>query len=198
VFYDSGVNFLAHVYFARGDSARIAGQLLGDFVRGSQLDHYPASIAAAIRAHRAIDSYTDRHELSRQARELFEPPLRRYAGIVVDVVYDHFLALDWDDYCEVNLVEYAQQVDAALIKHRDVLPDPLRRFAAFMQRESLLAGNVNRSQIDVTLERIATRSPRMAPLATAPAHLWQHEERLRDLFRDFFPQLQIHVDAHHG
>jgi acyl carrier protein phosphodiesterase len=192
------VNFLAHVYFAKGDSSRIAGQLLGDFVRGPRLDQYPADIAAAIRAHRAIDSYTDRHDLSRQARDLFEPPLRRYAGIVVDVVYDHFLALDWDDYCETNLLEYTQQVDAALIEHRDVLPEPLRRFAAFMQRESLLAGNVNRSQIDLTLERIAMRSPRMAPLATAPDHLWQHEEPLRELFRAFFPQLQQHVEAHHG
>ncbi len=198
MFYDSGVNFLAHVYFAKGDSARIAGQLLGDFVRGPRLEQFPAEIATAIRTHRAIDSYTDRHALNREARDLFEPPLRRYAGIVVDVVYDHFLALGWADYCETSLDDYAEQVDAALIEHSAVLPEPLRRFAAFMQRESLLPGNLNRAQIDLTLERIATRSPRMKPLASAPAVLWQHEERLHDLFREFFPQLQNHVESLNG
>lgn len=198
VFYDSGVNFLAHVYFAKGDSARIAGQLLGDFVRGSHLDQFPPAIAAAIREHRAIDSYTDRHETNRRARELFEPPLRRYAGIVVDVAYDHFLALHWDDYCETNLHDYARLVDRALLEHDAVLPEPLRRFAVFMKRESLLPGNVNRDQIDLTLQRIASRRDRMAPLALAPAQLWRHEQQLRELFRDFFPQLQAYVEGRYG
>lgn len=190
MFYDSGVNFLAHVYFADGYSPHIVGQLLGDFVRGRSLEQFPADVAQAIRTHRAIDSYTDKHPLSRQARNLFEPPVRRYAGIVVDVIYDHFLARQWDQYCDIGLSEYAALVHAALAEHADILPDGARRFAAFMLTDELLAGNLHRHRIDLTLQRIAARRPGLAPLAEASAPMWRHEDQLQQIFNQFFPQLR--------
>jgi len=196
--YDNAVNFLAHVYFADSSEDGIVGQVLGDFVRGSDLGAYPAEIAAAIRLHREIDSYSDQHALTRTAKRRFVSPYRRFAGIIVDVVFDHFLARNWSHYSDVSLPEYAQRVDVALQRHIDLLPAPLKRFTRYMREVDMLTSNLHRQHIDDPLRRIARRSPRLTALADAPDVLWQQESGLRQDFDAFFPELIDHVANWHG
>ncbi len=172
----------------------MVGQLCGDFVRGSSLTQFPDAIQHGIRLHRAIDSYTDKHPLNRQARDLFTDPHRRFAGIVTDVAYDHFLAIRWSDYCEMPLVDYAVQVSDALQVYRDVLPDNLKRFAPYLESEQILQRNIDKAHIDLTLDRISQRRKSMQPLSTAAPKLWANEAQLSRLFDAFFPQLIDHVD----
>jgi len=187
------VNFLAHVYFADADPESIVGQLCGDFFRGSDLSRFSMPVQRAIRLHRSIDTYTDQHPLNLVARDLFKRPHRRFAGIIVDVIYDHFLALDWDRYCDLPLQEYTALVHRALVDHRDSLPVGLQRLAPFLQQHQLLLRNTQKSQIDLTLRRLSERRKAMQPLATAPDVLWQHEHALREIFDEFFPLLIQHV-----
>jgi len=194
LFYHTGVNLLAHVFFANAEPAAIVGQLCGDFVRGSRLDQFPAPIQAAIRAHRAIDSFTDSHPLNRQARALFAAPHRRFAGIIIDVAYDHFLAKDWHSYCDIALPDYAKLVSEALELHHSVLPQNLQRFAPYLRSEKILQNNIHKKHIELTLTRISNRRESMAPLATAGGPLWSNEISLRQIFDEFFPLLIKYVD----
>ena len=187
------MNFLAHVFLANGDPDAIVGQLCGDFVRGSQLHGYPQAIVHGIHVHRAVDSFTDQHPLNRQARGLFESPYRRFAGIICDVVYDHFLALDWDQHCDMPLPEYAALVDESLLRQSHVLPQRLVNFMPYLRSEKILQSNSDPSHIDLTLERIAGRRKSMAPLASASTVLWQHRDPLHEIFRQFFPELIQHT-----
>ena len=183
------MNLLAHAFLAHGDTDRIVGQLCGDFVRGSNLSEFPEAIQAGIRCHRAIDTYTDQHELNLQARNLFEAPYRRFAGIVVDVIYDHFLASEWDNYSDVPLHSYTATVAQALSQHRSILPAGLKNFSKLHESEGTLHRNLDRDHIELTLQRIASRRRSLAPLSTVAANLWDREHALKRIFDCFFPQL---------
>ena len=183
------MNFLAHVFLGRAQPSAIVGQLCGDFVRGSKLEGFSAPVQAAIRHHRSIDSYTDRHDTNVAARELFAAPHRRFAGIIVDVVYDHFLALDWDTYSDVPLDQYVDLVHESLASHDSMLPDNLKRFAPILRSEKILQNNRHRSHIDLTLQRLSQRRQSLLPLATAAPFMWQNEAALKQGFDAFFPEL---------
>ena len=187
--YNTGVNLLAHAFLADGVPDRIVGQLCGDFVRGSDLSAYPPLIQSGIRCHRAVDTFTDRHAENLAARNLFEAPYRRFAGIAVDVIYDHFLAQDWDSYSDVPLQEYTALVSDSLAARHDILPDGLRRFKELLDVEDTLYRNLQRDHIDLTLQRIAGRRRSFAALATIAPVVRAQEPALRSSFERFFPQL---------
>jgi acyl carrier protein phosphodiesterase len=183
------VNFLAHSLFAQGDSERTAGQFCGDFVRGSDLSAFPVGIQEGIRRHRRIDAYTDSHPVVKASQRLFEPPLRRFAGIICDVVYDFYLARDWEMYSDIALPEHIEQVHAALNEHRADLPTGLQRLSDFLQKDGTLLGNLNFEGIEITLNRLARRSSRFAPLADGASVARAHETELSAGFHEFFPEL---------
>lgn len=189
LFYHTQVNFLAHVYLAHGEPDLIVGQLCGDFIRGRNLEQFAPLVACGIRVHRAVDTYTDRHPLNLQARQLFVAPYRRFAGIIADVAYDHYLAQAWDSYCDIPLPQYAAMVDQALAARLSSLPPDLQRFVPYLQSEKLLQNNTKRAHIDLTLQRLSMRRKSMKTLATAGPVLWENNERLKQLFDEFFPQL---------
>ena len=183
------LNFLAHTLFAQGDAERIAGQFCGDFIRGADLSGYSEGIQQGIRRHRRIDAYTDRHPAVKATHGVFKPPVRRFAGIVTDVVFDHYLAIHWDNYSDVPLQQHVATVHEALNEMHDQLPVELQRFSRFLQRENLLLGNLHFSGVEITLERLSKRSPKFAPLAQGATIAKQNEPVLLDAFNQFFPEL---------
>lgn len=183
------MNFLAHTLFAQGDAERIAGQFCGDFVRGSDLSHFPEGIVAGIRRHRRIDAYTDRHVAVRDCLKLFKPPVRRFAGIITDVVFDHYLARDWDKYSEISLEQHVDDVHTALNDTRALLPPDLQRFATFIERENVLLGNRSYRGVEITLDRLSRRSPKFGPLAQGAAIAAENEAEIVAAFEVFFPEL---------
>lgn len=183
------MNFLAHTLFAQGDAERIAGQFCGDFVRGSDLSHFPAGIVQGIRRHRRIDAYTDQHPAVRDCLNVFEPPVRRFAGIITDVVFDHFLARDWDKYSDIPLEQHVDDVHAALNENRELLPADLQRFATFIQSENVLLGNQRYAGVEITLNRLSRRSPKFGPLTQGAAIALKNEAVIAAAFDTFFPEL---------
>ena len=185
------MNFLAHSALAFGDPALLAGQFAGDFVRGRDLSAFPTRVARGIRLHRRVDAFTDAHPAVVAARRAFEPDLRRHAGIVVDVVFDHLLARAWSAPGGRSLVAHAEWVDAALAAHEHALPPALGRFRAFIAREGVLAGNVDADEIGRTFLRLSRRSPAMAPLALAADRVDALAARLGEPFEALWPALGV-------
>jgi len=183
------VNFLAHTLFANGDAERIAGQFCGDFVRGSDLSHLPEGIQQGIARHRRIDAFTDQHRAVKECQALFQPPLRRFAGIITDVVFDHVLATSWSQYSDVALPDHVDAVHDALNEQRTVLPADLQRFATFLQKENVLLGNLEYSGVERTLAGLSRRSERFAPMAQGAAAAMGHMDAISGAFHEFFPEL---------
>ena len=188
------MNFLAHAYFANGDAERIVGQFCGDFVRGADLSAYSVDIQRGIRMHRQIDAFTDKHPAVLGVRPLFLPPLRRLAGVVTDVVYDHCLALAWAQYSNRDYDIYIEEVTEALLQYKHQVPERMQGFIDFMIKHKVLQANKDFAGVELTLQRLSTRSKVFVPLVSSAAVAQANMASIQASFDEFFPQLQNHVN----
>ena len=189
------MNYLAHAWLARHSDDAILGAILGDFVFGqSNLPEWPPAIRAEIIRHRRIDQYTDAHPAVVTARGLFDAAgLRRYAGIVLDVHFDHCLARHWQRWNDAPLADFTARVYRVLDEHRDELPSRLRAIAPRMAAHDWLGSYVQRGNVDHAVRGIATRLSRNGDKLVACLDVLRVEEaRIEAAFEAFFPDL---VDA---
>jgi acyl carrier protein phosphodiesterase len=183
------MNHLAHAFLAGADDEVLLGGLLGDFWRGAPDRQWPAAIRVGIVLHRKIDVYTDSHADVAAARALFVPPLRRYAGILLDVYFDHVLAADWAAHAREPLAALSARVDNLLRQNRSWLPPQLNRFAEYFNHAGLFETYADRDMIERVLAGIGRRLKHDNPLATAGPALWQRDAKLSAVFSRFFPDL---------
>jgi len=189
------MNHLAHLLTAGNKESVRLGVLMGDHIRGSQvLQEYPSEVAMGIQLHRVVDSYTDQHPELSVARNLFEPPFRRYAGIMLDVYWDHLLSRDWDNYCQQPLSEFAVTALALLNRHFDTLPNGLQSFTRYARVTGVLARYGETDMLEQVFAGISQRIRHTNPLADALPQLQAHAEPLAAVFTVFFPQLVAFAD----
>jgi acyl carrier protein phosphodiesterase len=161
------MNHLAHAWLAGDHEALLIGSLLGDFWRGAPDPQWPAEIADGLRLHRHVDSFTDAHPAVVAARRLFDPPFRRYAGILLDVWFDHLLAADFERRCGRPLRDFADQVYAGLRGAEPGLPVSFHLFAARAAQYDLLVAYADREGLDPVFARLSEHLSRANPVAHA-------------------------------
>jgi acyl carrier protein phosphodiesterase len=184
------MNYLAHLYLAEQSSEGLLGSLLGDFVKGPLNDRFPETVRRGIALHRAIDSYTDAHPLHLESRNRIAGERRRYAGIIIDVCYDHFLCKNWQDYSDESLDCFAARVYGVLREHHDDLPDRLRQIVPHMIADNWLGSYAELANVGRALEGISRRMTRSNPLAGAVTEIEINYAALEGDFQRFFPELQ--------
>lgn len=183
------MNHLAHALLAGADEGRILGGVLGDFVRGAPDLALPTGVREGIALHRAIDGYTDRHPEVLAARALFEPPYRRYAGIALDMWFDHLLARDFARWSPSPLPAFSIDLRELLRRQDALLPATARRFAQYMQANDLPAAYAEPAVLDRALAGIGQRLQRDNPLGRMLPVLQDMDAPLQERFDAFFPQL---------
>jgi acyl carrier protein phosphodiesterase len=184
------VNHLAHALLAGADDALLLGSLLGDFWRGAPDPAWSAGVRAGVVLHRNMDVFTDSHPVVAAARASFDPPWRRYAGILIDVYFDHALARDWAQLADPPLAALSQRTLALLEQNAAWLPPALNRFAGYFRAHGLFAAYARRATIENVLVGIGTRLRHANRLAESAPVLWQHAAALDAAFARFFPDLE--------
>lgn len=184
------MNHLAHALVAAPDTDLMFGSLIGDFVRGAIDPALPAPVRDGIALHRAVDVYTDAHPEVIRARELFAPPYRRYAGILIDLWFDHLLARGWNEHGEGALEDFSDLVRAVLDERRSEVPERMRGFAAYLRANGLPAAYRERAMIGDVLRGVSQRLTRENPLASALPLLTALDGELMRRFAAFFPDLR--------
>ncbi|WLI47418.1 ACP phosphodiesterase [Pseudomonas beijingensis] len=183
------MNYLAHLHLGGLGREQLLGSLYGDFVKGPLQGQYDARIEAAIALHRRIDMYTDRHPLVDVALSRFSTGRRRYAGIVLDVFFDHCLARDWMLYGEGPLMDFTSRVYQVL-NTEPQLPGRLAQIAPYMAADDWLGSYQEFEVLGQVLRGISRRLSRPEELAGAMPELVRLYEPLSEDFRLFYPQLQ--------
>ena len=159
------MNFLSHLLLAGDDEGLRLGAILGDFVRGKQvLASFPPGVGLGIELHRHIDQFVDALPEVVNLRRQFNSPFRRYSGIIIDLAYDHELAIRWRKYSEISIEDFDQNVRLLLAKNDHLLPDRLRIFMRYADRRGLFAAYRDESEILFSLSGIGTRLSRPNPL----------------------------------
>ncbi len=190
------VNHLAHLLLAGYDPKAMVGQVLADFVSARSIGTFEPRIQAGIRAHQRIDVFTDRHTAIGRARRRFPAPYRRYAGVLLDIYFDHFLARDWQSYGNgAPLPKFAQFCYRVLDSHRDMQAGRFQRAVDAMHREDWLVSYRALAGVERALRGIAKRCKRENPLATALTVLEANSGPLQSDFQEFFPQLKDFADS---
>lgn len=185
------MNFLAHLYLSPPTPDARLGSLLGDFVKGPvEAAGYNAEIAAGIRLHRRIDTFTDAHPVVAGSRARIEPPLRRYAGVLVDVFYDHFLAADWAEHHDASLAAFSRGVYAELERTAHPVPEHFAGMVRHLVRDDWFGAYATIDGIDLTLRRMSRRARPGNPLGDGAAALARAYDGLREDFRAFLPKVR--------
>lgn len=183
------MNYLAHLHLGGQRPGQLLGSLYGDFVKGRLQGQFPAEVEDAITLHRQIDVFTDRHGLVDVALSRFSLTRRRYAGIVLDVFFDHCLARDWALYAYSSLPAFTADVYRVLAAEPQ-LPGRLAQIAPYMAADDWLGSYRDFAVLDQVLRGISRRLSRPEELAAAMQELERLYEPLSEDFRLFYPELQ--------
>ena len=192
------MNYLAHLFLAENNAASRTGNLLGDFVTGrpeSLRGHFPPAVLSGIVRHRAIDRFTDSHRTTARMKEYVAPARRRFAGVIADLIHDHFLTRHWTDYHSEPLPEFVAACTEALREHRPILPPELGDTLEERIADRWLEQYGSDDGMDGVFHRVALRSHHFTPMRDAIEDLRNHRDQFEAGFREFFPDLIAWVKA---
>lgn len=158
------MNFLAHALLAGDDPALIVGGVIGDWIKGSLPGELPDDLAKGVALHRAIDSFAESQPAFRRSRSRVSGFRRRYAGVLVDVFYDHLLARNWAAVHHRPLDEYCDAVYQSIKVRLDELPISSRPGLTLMAKEDWLTSYAQIEGIADVLARMSRRARQPNPL----------------------------------
>lgn len=183
------MNFLAHIYLSFDHPDVIFGNFIGDFVKGKEINNYPDVIKKGIKLHRAIDDYTDRHEVVLASKKRLRPRYHHYAPVIVDVYYDHFLSLHWEDYHPTALDIYSRRFYQSLEKYNNLIPAGMGKLIYFMSRDNWLYQYQMFEGLNQAFTGISRRTKFDSGMENALTDLKADYEAYEKEFRRFFPDL---------
>jgi acyl carrier protein phosphodiesterase len=186
------MNFLAHLYLSGDHSDLMVGNFIADHVKGNQIELFSNRVKNGIILHRGIDAFTDGHETVRKSVIRLRPGFRKYAGVVVDMFYDHFLAANWHDYSEVSLEVFTAQCYSILQNYIGPLPERTKRMLYFMVRDNWLLAYARKDGIQAALNGMASRTSFYSGMENAVEALLEDYNDYLSEFREFFPDLVTH------
>lgn len=184
------MNYLAHAYLSFNQPDILAGNIISDFVKGKKKYNYPKGIQRGIALHRAIDEFTDSHAATKAARTFFQSHYGLYSAVFMDVIYDHFLANDPDQFTDSSLTEFSYSTYHLLDQYENIFPHRFRLIYPYMKQYNWLYNYKNTTGIQRSFEGIAHRALYMSESNTAFQLFIENYEALRKYYASFFPSLK--------
>jgi len=183
------MNFLAHIYLSGDDEEITIGNFIADGIKGKQYRKYPQQIQKGILLHRAIDSYTDSHPIVRQSTKRLHEKYSHYSGVIVDILYDHFLAKNWKDYHDMPLDEYVDEFYEILRNKFEVLPTRIQRMMPYMIGDNWLLSYATIPGISKILNQMNIRTKGVSKMNFAILELEEYYTEFEEEFTSFFAEL---------
>lgn len=192
----TALNYLAHLLLAEDDPLSRVGNLLGDFVAGRpESMELPLRVVQGIVRHRAIDRFADDHPVTAHLKTLVAPERRRFAGVIVDLIHDHFLTRHWDEVSTVPFRAFIDTCNADLRDHNLLLPAELADTLEERIADDWLGHYGTEAGLNDVFHRISRRRPAFAPIREARLDLEAHRDAFEQGFREFFPDLQRWIQS---
>ncbi len=146
------------MFLSGPDEQTMVGNFIGDYVKGNAWNKYPENIKKGILMHRRIDSFTDTHPKFREAKSLFRNEFGLYSGIVIDLLYDHYLAKNWNEYSDITLRTFAKRSHAVLLQNFMHLPLKVQSFLPFLIQHKRLESYASAKGIVQTIKIMSNYS----------------------------------------
>jgi acyl carrier protein phosphodiesterase len=189
------MNYLAHAYLSFHHPDILVGNMISDFVKGKKQFDYPGLVQKGIRLHRDIDTFTDQHPATKKAREYLKPAVGAYSGAFVDVVYDHFLALDQQQFTDGSLRSFAEEVYTQLAEKVGLFPENFAKMLPYMSTQNWLYNYRFTGGIEKSFGGVVRRAQYLADSSAVYELFLRHYDRLEEHYREFFPDVKAFASS---
>ncbi|NLI25388.1 MAG: DUF479 domain-containing protein [Bacteroidales bacterium] len=188
------MNFLAHIYLS-GDSDDVKfGNFIGDYVKGADYNHYSSEVRKGILLHRAIDFFTDSHPVVRRSKLRFANAYHKYAGVIVDILYDHILAVNWNKFYPEELTWYTERFYYLVESRFNQLPRGMQGFITSLLKNDWLMAYSTLPGIERVLRGMSMKTSLPDETDFAMNLLRTQSDQIADEFFEFFPDLINYVE----
>lgn len=183
------MNYLAHLFLAPSDDLSRLGNIMADFLRDVDRETLPRDVQEGIKLHQRIDAFTDHHPIVRDLRQLFSPERRRFSGVVLDVVFDHFLIQHWPKYSDEDLDQFVDNAYSSLARNVSLMSDHMQMVIAWMIKRDWIRSYRELTGIERALDGLASRLKRQHGFHGSIEEVRHHYSDLEAGFLTFFPEL---------
>jgi acyl carrier protein phosphodiesterase len=183
------MNYLAHIYLSGDNDLVTIGNFIADGIKGKSYKKQPKDIQIGILLHRHIDTFTDAHKTVRQSTKRLHKKYGHYSGIIVDILYDHFLAKNWRRYSDMPLGDYVETFYDSLEEHYNVLPVRVQKMMPYMLADNWLVSYASIEGIGRVLDGMNRRTKNRSSMNEAVIELKEFYEEFENEFSVFFEEL---------
>ena len=185
-----GMNYLAHLHLATLADSSLLGNLMADYVRGNPRNDWPDAVAEGILLHRRIDAMTDALPEVRAAKAFFRDETRRVAPITLDVIWDHFLSLNWGRlHPDRPLSEFLTLAEDEITPHLAGTPERFQSLNRYLWRERWMERYADPAWLERVLNGMASSRPRLAALAPSYYDFIDNYQTFSDYFWQLYPRM---------
>ena len=184
------MNHLAHLYLSSDNEEEMVGQFIADAVKGNDFNLYGSNIRNGILLHRWVDSFTDTHDLVKELRAEYRPKLGLYSGVLIDMVFDYFLAKDFQIHSGKDLAEFQQFTFSVLNKHEEIFPEKMKNYFFHMKDKEFMMKYAFSEGMALIVRQMGMRIPRGESLIEAGDFFFDHVEVASNYFPEFFIELK--------
>ncbi len=189
------MNYLAHIYLSNEEDALKLGNFFSDFIKGNKYKHFSKDIQNGIYLHRQIDSFTDAHETVRISKRRLHKRYGHFSGIIIDILYDHFLAKNWSNYSNIPLKDYEENFLNLLDDNFDILPEKVIYALPYMKKQKWLSSYATIEGIEKVLNGVNKRTKFKSQMHLAIADLKLNYKTFEEDFTSFFEELMAFSDT---
>jgi len=183
------MNYLAHIYLSGDNETIRIGNFIADHIKGNKYKNFPEDIQKGVLLHRQIDSFTDGHKIARGSKRRLNEQYGLYKGVIVDILYDHFLAKNWSLYSKIPLSDYTAAFYKLLMEHYEILPEKIMYMSKYMIRDDWLASYAHKEGIQKVLSGMNRRTGGISNMDLAINDLEAHYDDFEHDFTLFFQEL---------
>ena len=183
------MNYLAHIYLSGEIDELKIGNFIADSVRGNKYSHFPEMIQDGITLHRHLDTFTDKHPSFRKSTHRLFDPYGHYSAVIVDILYDHFLAKNWHHYSDIPLYDYTQDFYKLLQDNFAILPIRVQNFLPYMLKDNWLYNYASIDGIGKILFQMDHRTKNKSKMKHATKELQLYYELFELEFTSFFGEV---------
>ncbi|MGC1204153.1 MAG: ACP phosphodiesterase [Flavobacteriaceae bacterium] len=183
------MNYLAHIYLSGDNDLVTIGNFIADGIKGKNYKKRKREVQIGVLLHRHIDTFTDAHKTVRKSTKRLHKNYGHYSGVIVDILYDHFLAKNWKKYSDINLENYINSFYDSLETHYEILPLRIQKMMPYMLADNWLLSYASIDGISRVLAGMNRRTKNISGMDKAVNELEEFYEEFENEFTLFFDEL---------
>lgn len=187
------MNYLAHALLSSNDPQLQAGNFIADHIRGNNFDNLPPQIIQGIKLHRAIDSFTDNHPLFRQSKRVFYKGFEKHSGVLVDIYFDHLLAINFPNFSSTSLSHFAKTAYENYELFQSLFPERSKNFLTYLLRNDLYSSYASLQGIQLVLSGLSKRINHHVLLENSIPLFLENKDFLNSSFMSFFEDAVVKI-----